>query len=181
MSTPALTTSAAATENRLRKLVATGLFQMLVPYTTVVVCWPLSSGLFKTPYAFEKAFLGAELLLVGAMICIAVVLEIYCEVRHLRNTQGIALDVILFVSFLCAVLFLFVFGFFKVKSFTFDFPPTEGENLRDEIKFAVYWSILGGIFALSWCIYAFCHAYKLLWQTEVQSLGTPPQAVMTTP
>lgn len=158
--------------DRDRKLRGFFIFQILIPTIFIVGAWPLAKFLWNPPYVFEKTFFTADLLLLGALLCITIAVELYIDIRRLKNSaEGLKLDRIIFYSLGIAIVLLFLFGVIKAKSFTVDFPNPPGPSVGLGVDGCVWCSIWGGAFGLIWASWAIVRASVTLVELERQNLS----------
>ena len=146
-------------------------FQVLVPYAFVVACWPIAF-LGNVDFAFEKTFFGADSLLVGAMLFIAIVVEIHIEKnqrKHLFYKRS--LDLYWVLSFVFVIMFLVFFSAIKYKSMTFESTLKANHDYSDyKVHLAVIGCIWGGILAIVWSLIAGLHINLLIREAELAEL-----------
>ena len=152
--------------NRRRKFIAWLVLQAVVPYLIVFLCWPAAQLLFNVSFAFEKNFIGADLLLAGGLLIAGIVVEIWSEQRINRslNREG-GLDVFLIISFLLPLVFLAGFGVFKSKSLIIEFQ--QGKPLDPTVHVCAWLCIVGGMFALTWSILTAFYAFRRFLAAEL--------------
>jgi hypothetical protein len=157
--------------NRGRKFFAWLIFQAFIPYAVAVLCWPAAQLLFSAHYAFERNFVGADLLLAGTLLLAGIAVEIWCEQRANRQleTKG-WLDFHFVLSLALAGLLLLVFGFLKSKSLEMEFPQSgTAATLDPNVHRCVWASIAGGMLALIWSIAATACSYRCFLAGEVEA------------
>jgi hypothetical protein len=166
---------AALTADRDRKLTGFFLFQILIPTIFIVGAWPLAKLLWDPAYVFEKTFVSPDLLLLGALLCITIAVEVYFDIRRLQSSaKSIKLDNIVLFSLAIAVLLLLIFGLTKAKSFTVDFPNPPGPSPKPDVTGCVWCSILGGTFGLLWASWAAFRASTSILELERQEISEIP-------
>jgi hypothetical protein len=149
------------------------IFQAIIPYMAVIACWPMAC-FNKVPFAFQKTFIGADLLLIGALLLTGIVVEIWSEQRHKPElSKAGSLDSYFFYTLLLAISLLFVFGFIKSASLGIEFPDTNtniGPDLDWTVLVCVWSCILGGLCALIWSIFITARMHRCFLDAEVKSL-----------
>ncbi|HEV2694135.1 MAG TPA: hypothetical protein VG347_14665 [Verrucomicrobiae bacterium] len=156
---------------RWHKAVAWAMFQVFVPFVFVIVCWPIAA-LGKVDSAFERTFFGADTLLVGAMLFIAIVIEIHIE-KNLNNHlfKKRSLDCYWYFSLFFVLLFLVFYAAIKYKSMTFESTSATAHNYSDPmVQRAVYGCISGGILAIVWSLAAGLHINIIFREAELTEL-----------
>jgi len=159
------------------KMLAWSIFQVVVPFAFVVIAWPMGMA-DHVNYAFEKSFVGGDLLLLGAMLFIAIVVEIHIEQKRLPGLNNKAsLDWYWYGTLGLAVLFLAIFTFIKSRAIGIDFPvrnptppPPMFPDLDENIQWYVYGSIAGGAVAFVWSLAAGTHTNLMYREAEIAEL-----------
>jgi hypothetical protein len=158
---------------RRRKVLAWTIVQVLIPYVFVVGCWPLAA-FGKIHYAFYKTFFGADLVLLGVVLFIAIVVEIHIEqARRGKSQDRAALDFYWFFTLLFLIVFLGVFVALKRESIGYDFPSVAPnappQQVSSTITDCVKISLVAGGFAFLWSLVAGIHVNALYLEAEVAS------------
>ncbi|SRR6266446_2396651 len=168
------TLSVATKGVRRRKILAWVFFQVLIPYLFVVGCWPLAS-FANVNYPLERAFVGADLILLGSMLFLAIVIEIHIEQSQREALKNVAwLDWYWYLTFALSIVFLVVFVALKRESIVRDFPSAAligpPVQLDSTIKLCVLMSLAGGILAFFWSIAAGLHTNLMYLRAELAEL-----------
>ena len=138
-----------ARESHAIKLWAWILLQAVLPCGVVVLTWLAAKLLFGVQLAFEKTFVGADLILVGALVLTTLIIEVWAEQRRLRQrTKFRALDRLWIVSAAFTFFAIACFGLLKAKAVQYDFPQ-KGDVDRS-IEACAVANIVLGAFAIIW-------------------------------
>lgn len=157
--------------NRRRKMLASIVLQIVLPFLAVVLCWPAAWKFFNVNHAFEKTFVGADLLLLGALLAFAIFVEIWSEQLQNQRLKKIkALDVNLILSIALAFIFLFFYGLIKAKSLQYDFPTAQTSQPPIEVSNCVWFSLTGGVFAVFWSVAVTIHSYRKFLEADIADL-----------
>lgn len=143
---------------------------MFIPYFFVVVCWPLAA-VGNVNYAFYKTFFGADLVLLGVMLFIAIVVEIHIEqMQRIKSRNLATLDFYWFFTLLFLVLFLVLFVVLKREAIGYDFPSVApnapAQAISPTVTKCVYICLIGGAFAFLWSLVAGIHVNVLYLEAE---------------
>ena len=93
-------------------------FEVLVPVLFVISIWPISHHIIGLEHPFERALSSADLLPLGALILIGIIIEVSFDEKI--NNNNFLFSPIMVLGCVMALLLLFVYGFMKAESFSFD-------------------------------------------------------------
>lgn len=140
---------ASAENNHALKLWAWVVLQALIPAVVVLGTWLVSDFLFNVHFAFQKAFVGAELVLVGSILLMTLLIDIYIEQRQTNARKGmVSLDRLWIVSAFLTFVAIFCFACLKIKALGYDFPPNG--PVDPSINICIRINIVFGLVAIIW-------------------------------
>jgi hypothetical protein len=159
-----------AQSSHARKLWAWVILQALIPAFVVVLTWLAAAHLFNVDFAFQKTFIGADLVLVGSLLLMTLIIDIWAEQRQLNASKGmLSLDRLWIVSAGFTFLAVMCFGFLKVKALQYDFPQ-RGAAVDPSIDMCIGANIVFGLFAIIWGAAVAVFAHRKFLEAELLRL-----------
>jgi len=123
-------------------------YDFFLPIFFTVGFWPVAQFLVKTPFAFEKVFSSADLLLVASLLMLSSSREI--DIENKLNRISCDMHVYKQLGIVIPIVLLFMYCVLKYYSITYQFPMKPGEPIDDVIRLIPYLSFtavsMAGVF-----------------------------------
>lgn len=161
-----------------RKVRAWLLYQVLLPVSVVVLCYPLSVAL-QVDHSFYRSFVSGDLLLLAALLCIGIFVEIRVEakdesseIKEVVDPKD-RLDKLFHWNVMLSLFFWVCFIVAKLASMKFEFPQVGSTNptIPEQLYLSALLSIVGGVAGIAWARWAFKRLYEILLDWEIQEVN----------
>lgn len=132
------------------KLVCWVTCQIVLPLIAMVIIWILSDRVWSVPFAFQKVFITADLLLLGVILVFTLLADLFVEILQIRTRSKLSSVIVLwFVNFAVAFVGIIIFVALRLKSIGVDFPKS-GAITDPGIQTCIAWNITLGLVIIVW-------------------------------
>jgi len=140
-----------ATQKSLDAFVKWLVVEVVIPLSFVLALfWPIGWLALSLPHLFEKIFSSADLLPLSALILLGIFSD-FEQAALYERIRSPWLTALRYCAILLAVLYLFTYGFCKVRYLEYQF-PSPAEAVSDQITWLAIFSLGAAFFAVGMAI-----------------------------